>query len=129
MTSHSTTFLRRSLQLDGTSSGLCGVLLLVAARPVADLIGLPSAGVTRAIGAFLVVFAAALLWNARRVTPDRQQALTTVALNVAWIVASAAVIVIGSLTAIGNVAVALIALAVVGFTMLEIVGLRRMRTA
>ena len=34
MDSHdSTTFLRRSLQLDGVASGLTGVLLLVAAGP------------------------------------------------------------------------------------------------
>jgi hypothetical protein len=35
-----TSFLRRSLQLDGIASGLCGVLLLVAASPISALMGL-----------------------------------------------------------------------------------------
>jgi hypothetical protein len=34
-----TSFPRRSLQLDGIASGLCGVLLLAAASPIAPVIG------------------------------------------------------------------------------------------
>jgi hypothetical protein len=39
-------FLRRSLQLDGIASALCGALLLLAARPVSDGAP-PSAGARR----------------------------------------------------------------------------------
>ena len=67
-THDSTTFLRRSLQLDGVASGLTGVLLLVAAGPVSALIGITAPGVARLVGALLVVYATALLWNARRAT-------------------------------------------------------------
>jgi hypothetical protein len=52
MDSHdSTTFLRRSLQLDGVASGLTGVLLLVAAGPVSTLIGNAAPGIARLVGA------------------------------------------------------------------------------
>ena len=44
-------------------------------------------------------------------------------------ITSRALIELGPLTALGNVAVAAVALAVLGFAMLEIVGLRRLREA
>jgi hypothetical protein len=122
MDSHdSTTFLRRSLQLDGVASGLTGVLLLVAAGPVSTLIGNAAPGIARLVGALLVVYAAALLWNARRVTVARGEVVVAVLLNIGWV--------IGPLTVLGNVAVAAVALAVLGFTLLEIVGLHRLSAA
>lgn len=39
-----TTFLRRSLQLDGVASGLCGVLLLAAGTPSPRWRSTPSGG-------------------------------------------------------------------------------------
>ncbi|OLC00348.1 MAG: hypothetical protein AUH30_02755 [Candidatus Rokubacteria bacterium 13_1_40CM_68_15] len=124
-----TTLLRRSLQLDGAASGLCGALLLLAARPIATLIGFRTPTIAWAVGASLVVYAAALLWNASRVNVDREQVVIAVVLNAAWVAGSVAVIVIGSLTPIGNVAVAVVGAAVLGFTTLEIAGLRRWRPA
>ena len=44
-------------------------------------------------------------------------------------ITSRALIELGPLTALGNVAVAAVALAVLAFAMLEIVGLRRLREA
>ena len=130
MESHdSTTFLRRSLQLDGFASGLTGVLLLVAAGPVSTLIGNAAPGIARLVGAGLVLYAAALFWNARRATIARGEVVVAVLLNVGWVIGSAVLIVFGPLTALGNVAVAAVALAVLGFTLLEIVGLRRLSEA
>jgi hypothetical protein len=123
----STTFLRRSLQLDGVASGLTGLLLLVAAGPISTLIGVSAPVVARIVGAGLVAFAAALVWNARRATIARGEVVLTVALNVAWVVGSAVLIVLGPLTLLGNLAVAAVAAAVLGFTVLEVVGLRRVR--
>jgi hypothetical protein len=124
-----TTFLRRSLQLDGIASGLCGALLLLAAGPLSTLIGLPGPGLAQAVGAGLLVFAAALLWNAARATVSRGEALGTVVLNIAWVLGSAIVVVDGPLNLVGNLAVAAVAAAVALFTILEIVGLRRLRAA
>jgi hypothetical protein len=53
--------------------------------------------------------------------------MTAVVLNVAWVLGSV-LIVDGPLTLVGDVAVAAIAAAVLLFTVLEIIGLRRLRT-
>lgn len=66
-----TIFLRRSLQLDGIASGLCGVLLLGAASPISALIGLAGPSIARVVGALLMVYAAALLYNGARATVSR----------------------------------------------------------
>jgi len=122
-----TTFLRRSLQLDGIASGLCGVLLLAAATPIAALIGLSGPGIARAVGALLVIYAAALLYNAARATVSRAEAMAAVVLNAGWVLGSALVILAGPLTLVGNLAVAAVAAAVLLFTLLEVVGLTRLR--
>jgi hypothetical protein len=123
------TFLRRSLQLDGVASGLTGVLLLVAAGPVSSLIGNAAPGVARVLGALLVVYAAALLWNARRASVARGGVVGAVLLNIGWVIGSIVLIAFGPLTTLGNVAVAAVAVAVLSFTVLEIVGLRRLSAA
>ena len=65
------TFLRRSLQLDGVASGVCGAVLFLGAHPISTLFGLAAPGVARITGGLLVVYAAALLWNASRSTVSR----------------------------------------------------------
>jgi hypothetical protein len=118
-----TTFLRRSLQLDGIASGLCGVLLLAAAQPISALMGLAGPGIARVVGTLLVVYAAALLYNAARATVSRAEAVAAVVLNVGWVVGSAVVILAGPLTLVGNLAVGAVGAAVLLFTVLEVVGL------
>jgi hypothetical protein len=122
-----TRFLRRSLQLDGIASGLCGVLLVVAASPISAVIGLAEPGIARVVGALLVVYAAALLWNGERATVSRAEAVAAVVLNAGWVIGSAVVILAGPLTLIGNLAVAALAAAVLLFAVLEVVGLTRLR--
>ncbi len=122
-----TMFLRRSLQLDGVASGLCGVLLLAGAGPLSALIGLAAPGIARVVGALLVVYAAALLYNGARAKISRAEAVAAVVLNVGWVVGSAALILAGPLTTIGNLAVAAVAAAVLLFAVLEVVGLARVR--
>ena len=122
-----TTFLRRSLQLDGIASGLSGVLLVAAAEPISALMGLAGPGIARVIGAGLVIYAAALLYNAARATVSRVEAVAAVVLNAVWVLGSALVILAGPLTLVGNLGVAAVAAAVLLFTMLEVVGLTRLR--
>ena len=122
-----TSFLRRSLQLDGIASGLCGVLLVAAASPISAVIGLAEPGIARVVGALLVAYAAALLWNGARATVSRAEAVAAVVLNAGWVVGSAVVILAGPLTLIGNLAVATVAAAVLLFGALEVVGLTRLR--
>jgi hypothetical protein len=106
------TFLRRSLPLDGLALGLCGALLFVAAPTIAAPLGIAGMGIPPAVGAGLLVFAAALLWNASRARASRAGAFLTVALNATWVMGSLILVVDGPLTVIGNVAVAVIAVAV-----------------
>ena len=122
-----TRFLRRSLQLDGIASGLCGILLLAAASPISALIGLAGPSIARVVGALLMVYAAALLYNGARATVSRGEAMAAVVLNAGWVIGSALVILAGPLTLVGDVAVAAVAAAVLLFTMLEVVGLTRLR--
>ncbi len=122
-----TLFLRRSLRLDGVASGLCGVLLLAAAQPISALLGLAGSGIARLVGALLVIFAAALLYNAARATVSRAEAVAAVALNVGWVLGTALLVLAGPLTMVGNLAVAAVGAAVLLFTMLEVVGLTRLR--
>ena len=124
-----TLFLRRSLQLDGVATGLTGATLLVAAQPVSALLGIPAPGIALAVGGLLLAFGAALLWHARRVTLSRGEALLTVVLNVGWVAGSIVVLAAGPLTLLGNLAVAVVAAAVLGFAALEVAGLRRLREA
>ena len=126
---HDSSFLRRSLQIDGVASGLCGVLLLAGAGPLSSLMGLAGPGIARMVGALFVVYAAALLWNAARATVSRGGALAAVVLNAVWVAGSAVVILDGPLTALGNLAVAAVAVAVLLFAILEAVGLARLRQA
>lgn len=120
-----TMFLRRSLQLDGVASGLCGVLLLAGAGPLSALIGLAEPGIARVVGALLAVYAAALLYNGARATISRAEAVAAVVLNAGWVAGSAAVVLAGPLTIVGNLAVAAVAAAVLLFAVLEVVGLAR----
>ena len=122
-----TSFLRRSLQLDGIASGLCGVLLVVAASSISAVIGLAEPGIARVVGALLVVYAAALVWNGVRATVSRAEAVAAAVLNAGWVIGSAVVILAGPLTLIGNLAVAALAAAVLLFAVLEVVGLTRLR--
>jgi len=122
-------FLRRSLQLDGVASGLCGVILLVDAQAISALIGLAAPSVARVVGALLVVYAAALLWNGARADVSRGEAVAAVVLNAGWVLGSAVVILAGPLTVIGNVTVAALAAAVLLFMVLEVIGLTRGREA
>jgi hypothetical protein len=124
-----TLFLRRSLQVDGIASGLCGVILLVAAQPVSAFIGFRTPAIALGIGASLLVYAAALLRNASRPRINRGEALVAVVLNAAWVAGSAAVIAAGPLTLLGNLAVAVVAVAVLAFAVLEAVGLRQLHEA
>jgi hypothetical protein len=124
-----TRFLRLSLQLDGIASAVCGVALFGGASLISPLIGLTRPAIAVAVGGGLIVYAAALLWNARRPAISRAEVIAAVVLNAAWVVGSLIVIVDGPLTLIGNLAVAAIAAAVLLFAVLETMGLRRLHAA
>jgi hypothetical protein len=120
--------LRLILKLDAVVTGVNGVAYLLLADPLEDLLGLPPA-LMRPIGAFLVLFAAAVWFVATR--PTRPAVLTIVAANAAWAVGSLAFAAAGasSPSTVGTVWIVLQALAVGGFGALQALASRPERSA
>jgi hypothetical protein len=110
--------LRLILKLDAVITGVNGIAYLVLADPLEDLLGL-SPHLMRPIGAFLVVFAAAVWLVATR--PARPAVLMIVAANAAWSLGSLVFAIAGasSPTTAGTVWVVLQALVVGAFAALQ----------
>ena len=119
-----TRLLRRALMADGVISGLSGVLMVAAPAPIGALIG-ASPAVIALVGLLLVAYGVMLVRNARRDHPRREEAGLAVALNVAWVIGTAAVVAAGWLTREGNYAALFVADVVLVFAILEGIALRR----
>ena len=118
--------LRRALRANGTFSIMSGIAFILAARPIANLIGIDYPVVIAGIGLSLAFFAVALFFNAARSEVSRIEAALAVAGDLAWVAGSGVVIALGILTTSGNWAVALIADIVLLFAIFQFVGLRRL---
>jgi hypothetical protein len=112
--------LRLALRLDAIVTGANGLAYLAAANLLDGPLGI-SAGVLRPIGAFLVVFAAAVWSVSSRSEPAPAGVLAVIAANVLWVVDSLAVVAFGwfSPTTGGSVWIVLQALTVAGFAALQ----------
>jgi hypothetical protein len=123
-------FLRRALLIDAAGSGATGLLLVAASAPLAPLFGLPQPLLLVA-GLIMVPFVANLIRLARQVSPARGAIKAVIAMNIGWVVASAALLFSGLVapTLVGTAFVIAQALAVLVFAELQIVGLRRQRAA
>ncbi|MEV4245192.1 hypothetical protein AB0J63_17475 [Streptosporangium canum] len=118
--------LRFALKQDAMGSGANGVVYVVVAAIFGELFGLPAAFLYP-IGAFLVAWAAALLLLASRATMSKAAVGIVMAVNVAWVVASAELL-IASWFPLTNLGIALVivqAIVVAGFTGLQFAGLRK----
>ncbi len=116
--------LRLALRLDAVVTGLNGAAYLLAAGPLADLLGLPD-GVLRGVGVFLLVYASAVwLVGTRPVAPAVR---TVVAANLLWAAGSVAVVIadLGTPSTVGAVWLVLQAAVVAAFAVLQAAGLRR----
>ena len=120
-------FLKRALLANGTFSLVSGTVLIVAAKPLAELFGLFIPGVLIGVGASLLVYAAALFRNALSETVCQTEAFLAVVLDAAWVVGSGVLIFAGLLSKAGNWTVAIIADIVLFFAVLQFYGIRRMR--
>ena len=120
--------LRRAIQADGVFTLLGGLLLAVDAGPLAAFIGLPESWILTAMGLFCVGYSALLFLAARRSPVDRGRALSFMLADVAWVVASAAIL-LGGWAPLNTAGVwfVLIVADVVGiFAALKYVGWRRL---
>jgi hypothetical protein len=114
------TLLRLVLKLDAVVTGGNGVAYLALAEPLEDLLGV-SAGLMRPIGAFLVLFAAAVWFVATRRVVPRAAVLAIAAANAVWAIGSLVFAAAGasSPSTVGTVWVVLQALVVGGFAALQ----------
>lgn len=123
--------LRTALKIDAVACGLTGLGFIGTPRTHNDLFGLP-AGLTLPTGVFLLLFAVAVWFTGSRRRIEPRAVIAVISANVAWVVASVAVIAAGwlELTSIGIGYVVLQALAVGILAELEFIGMRRLhRTA
>lgn len=118
-------FLPRLLQVDGLASGATAVLLLTGAGILAPLLQLP-AGLLRMAGVLLVPFVAWVLMLSRSNPVSRRAIVAVVAVNFAWVAASAWVAFGGPWqpNALGIAFVSAQALVVLAFAELGWMGLR-----
>ena len=87
-------FLRRALVLDALSSGALGLLLVVAAAPLARMLALPAPLLFWA-GASLLPFAAIVATVARRAHVPRSAVWAVIAYNALWALDSVLLLVLG----------------------------------
>jgi hypothetical protein len=120
------TFLRRLLLADAAISGATGVLMLAAATLLERWLALP-APLLRAAGFSLLPFAALVLYLAKRDVLPRGGVWTVIALNFAWVLGSAALLLAGGVApnGLGYAFVIVQAIAVAGLGELQYMGLRR----
>jgi hypothetical protein len=118
--------LRAALKLDAVVTGANGVAYLAAAGVLDSLLGAPAAFL-RAIGAFLVLFAAAVWFLSTRPAIPAGGVRAVITANVTWALASFVVLALGSLspTVGGGIWMALQAVVVAGFAALQLYALRR----
>jgi hypothetical protein len=114
------TLQRLVLKLDAVVTGANGVAYLAAAEPLEDLLGV-SAELMRPIGAFLVLFAAAVWFVATRRMVPRAAVLAIATANAVWALGSLVFAAAGasSPNTVGTVWVLLQALVVAGFAALQ----------
>ena len=115
------TVLRLALKLDAAVTGVNGVAYLAAGEPLENLLGLPP-DLLRPLGAFLLLFAAAVWFTATRPAVSRGAVMTIALANVAWAVDSIVFLALGlsSPTVVGGVWIALQAVVVGAFAALQL---------
>jgi hypothetical protein len=118
--------LRRALQADAIFSGTGAVLLTLGAGEFAPLLNLPEA-LLREAGLFLIAYTAFVGWLGTRTAFPKIPVVAVVAGNAAWTISSIALIFSGAVTPslLGEIALAMQAIAVGVLAELQFLGLRR----
>ncbi len=125
---NSPAFLRRVLAFDSATCLATGLLLAMGAGPLSAIFGLGERLLFGA-GLLLLPLAAFIAWLASRPAPPTGLVWLVIVGNLAWTAESFLLISTqaGKITALGTAFVAAQAVAVLGVTLLEYVGVRRMR--
>ena len=100
------------------------MLMLAAARPLAQMLGLPEP-LLRYAGFSLLPFAALVLYLAKRDVLPRGGVWTIIALNAGWVIASVALLFLAAPSTLGYAFVIVQAIAVAALAEMQYMGLRR----
>lgn len=122
------TFLRRVLFLDAATCIAAGLLMLLGAGLLADMLGLPEM-LLRFAGLSLLPFAGLLLYLGAQAEPPRAGVWLVIAVNALWVLDSLLLLMLGGFTptVLGYAFVLAQAAAVAVIAELEFIGLRRGR--
>ena len=118
-------FLRKALMGNALFSTLSGLTILVAQGWVLRILGLASNVNLLVLGVGLIVFAVALVVNARRQRVKKSDAWVAVLMDVGWVLGSYILIFIVPFSTEGKWVVGVIAELVLVFAVLQFVGIRR----
>jgi hypothetical protein len=122
--------LRRAIQIDAVVSGAMALLLTVAAGRLAPLLQLPEALLLES-GLFLIAYVALIGWLGFRATMPKPLVLVVIIGNAAWTLGSIGLLFSGAVSPnmLGQIFVAMQAIAVGVFAELQFMGLRRSSAA
>lgn len=120
------TFLRRVLAFDAVTSGVLGVIAVLAQEPLSPMLGLSTSLLFWA-GLSLLPFAAFVGWLATRELPPRAGVWAVVLINALWVIDSFVLLASAwpDLTLLGKVFVLFQAVFVAVLAELQFFGLRR----
>jgi hypothetical protein len=119
--------LRLALRADALFCVATGAISLVAAQPLAALLGVPSSAALGILGAIVVLYGAFLFYTAAQAQISRRIVIAAIVLDLIWVIDSAILLVSGwlPLTSTGMWTVGLLAVAVAVIAELTFFGLRR----
>jgi len=122
------TLLHRALQLDACASAVLGALLVATSGAAGQLLDLPAMPLLDA-GVVMLVWAGVTGWLGTRARVPRRGAVAVIIMNALWTVDSVALLLTGWVepNGLGVAFVVVQALAALGLTALQYVGLRRVR--
>ena len=123
-------FLRRAILLDAIVSGAMALALAFDASTLASLLNLPEA-LLRESGLFLIVYVLLIVRLDTRQSMPRAMVMIVIAGNVAWTLASVALLFSGAVNPnlLGEIVVAIQAVASGTFAELQYIGLRKSGSA
>jgi hypothetical protein len=126
----STQLLRRALWADAIVSGMTGLLMIVGAGLLTDLLAIP-APLLRTVGLMLPPYAAFVAWLATRPAPSRAVVWIVIVGNVLYALDCVLILLTGWLapTMLGAAFVLMQAVVVFAFAELQYVGLQRATAA
>ena len=124
------TNLRFALLADAIASGATGLMMIAGADLLTGLLGLP-VPLMREAGLLLVPYVALVAYVGTRPVIPRGAVKVIIALNVAWVAGSIALLMSGAVapTVLGYAFVIFQAVVVGAFAELQFIGLRRQQTA